>query len=61
MLECALIEIGLTLPQQLHDDYQTAYAAHRETGARGFVPQVIVAKTQSNAEVRHGAKDADLD
>lgn len=45
MLECALIEIGRTLPQQLHDDYQTAYAAHRETGARGFVPQVIVAKT----------------
>lgn len=45
MLECALIEIGRVLPQQLHDDYQVAYAAHRETGACGWVPQVVVAKT----------------
>ena len=31
MLEVALMECGRSLPQRLHDDYQAAYAAHRET------------------------------
>ena len=45
MLEVALMECGRSLPQRLHDDYQAAYAAHRETGKRGLVREIIVAKT----------------
>jgi hypothetical protein len=45
MLEVALMEDGRSLPQQLHDDYQRAYAEHRTTGKRGLVREIIVAKT----------------
>jgi hypothetical protein len=44
MLEVELILDGRSLPQQLHDDYQTAYARHRATGKRGLVREIIVAK-----------------
>lgn len=45
MLEVALMDEERSLPQRLHDDYQRAYAEHRETGRRGLVRAVIVAKT----------------
>lgn len=45
MLEVALMEEGLSLPQHLHDEYQHAYAEHRATGKRGLVREVIAAKT----------------
>ena len=48
MLEAALMLEGRTLPQSLHDDYQRAYAEHRETGKRGLVREIIVAKTASD-------------
>lgn len=46
MLEVALMEAGRSLPQQLHDDYQRAYAEHRATGKRGLVREIIIAKTE---------------
>ena len=49
MLEVALIEDGGSLPQQLHDDYQRAYAEHRATGKRGLVREIIVAKTADSS------------
>lgn len=49
MLEVALIEVGRSLPERLHDDYQSAYAEHRETGKRGLVREIIVAKTASGS------------
>jgi hypothetical protein len=45
MLEVALIEIGRSLPQHLHDEYLLSYAEHRATGKRGLVRAVVVAKT----------------
>jgi hypothetical protein len=45
MLEVALMERGRSLPQYLHDAYQTAYAAHRATGRRSLVREVLTAKT----------------
>lgn len=45
MLEAALMLDGRAIPQRLHDDYQRAYSAHRATGGRGFVREIIVAKT----------------
>lgn len=49
MLEVALVEDGRSLPQQLHDDYQRAYAEHRATGKRGLVREIIVAKTADSS------------
>ena len=46
MLEAALMLDGRAIPQRLHDDYQRAYSAHRATGGRGFVREIIVAKTK---------------
>lgn len=47
MIEVALMEDGRSLTQQLHDDYQRAYAEHRETGKRGVKRQVLVAKMEA--------------
>jgi hypothetical protein len=47
MLEAAFSQLGRGLiPQALHDAYQTAYEAHRTTGKRGLVREVIVAQTK---------------
>ncbi len=49
MLECALMEMGKSLPQHLHDEYGVAYAAHEATGKRGGVKrEVVVAKTRED-------------
>lgn len=48
MLEAALMMNGQTIPQSLHDAYQSAYSLHRSTGKRGLVREVIVAKTAND-------------
>lgn len=46
MLEAALLDLGRpSFPERLHEEYQRAYARHRDTGKRGLVREVIVAKT----------------
>lgn len=44
MLESAFMMTGRTFPD-LHAEYETEYAKHRATGAAGFKPEIIIAKT----------------
>lgn len=45
MLEVVLMAEGRSLPQEKHDDYQRAYAKHKETGRRGLVKPLIAGRT----------------